>query len=235
MENRFEADTEAVARLIAERDQLREKLDDSQTKRAALRAKVDRLRGYQDALQQELEERIVEVGKLRADLAAANERAAQWEAVAGKSGDALDCIPVDLINAIENGDTPRKLFLSDGSCQLIADALRSATAPASALAAITDPLHERIADLEGALRNWIEIMDQPFDATVVESVNLFSDASTKTRAALSHTPAESLAAHDAEVRRKVLLEAAKRFDAMEFDFDCVGDLLRSMADERGGE
>ena len=78
------------------------------------------------------------------------ERAAGWEAVAGQRGEALDCIPVDLINAIESGDAPRKLFLSAESCKLIGDSLRSPT-PTSALAAIVDPLRARIEQLEAAL------------------------------------------------------------------------------------
>ena len=43
---------------------------------------------------------------------------------------ALETIPVDLINAIENGEAPAKIFLSVESCKLIADAL-ALTSPAA--------------------------------------------------------------------------------------------------------
>jgi len=46
---------------------------------------------------------------------------------------ALECIPVDLINAIENGEKVR-IFLSTESCKLIGSAL--ARTPAQALAKV---------------------------------------------------------------------------------------------------
>jgi len=38
--------------------------------------------------------------------------------------EALECIPVDFINAIENGEAPVKIFLSLETCKLIQAALR---------------------------------------------------------------------------------------------------------------
>ncbi|MEN6537239.1 MAG: hypothetical protein ABFD89_26540, partial [Bryobacteraceae bacterium] len=48
---------------------------------------------------------------------------------------ALETIPVDLINAIENGEAPAKIFLSVESCKLIAAAALSLTPPAAVSAA----------------------------------------------------------------------------------------------------
>jgi hypothetical protein len=75
-------------------------------------------------------------------LAERDQLAAHVERLVG----ALECVPVDLIHAIENGDTGANVFLSAGSCKLIGDAL--AATPAQSLAAHDAALLREVADRE---------------------------------------------------------------------------------------
>jgi hypothetical protein len=58
---------------------------------------------------------------------------------------ALECIPVDLVNAIEDGTAPVKLFLSLGTCKLIGESL--AATPAQSLAAVKAAALREVANL----------------------------------------------------------------------------------------
>ena len=66
-----------------------------------------------------------------------------WTARERRLHAALETIPVDLINAIENGEAPAKIFLSAGSCKMIAAALAD-TPP-------TDPRDAALEKAEKAL------------------------------------------------------------------------------------
>lgn len=57
----------------------------------------------------------------------------------------LECIPVDLANAIEDGDAPVKLFLSLGMCKLIGESL--AVTPAQSLAEVKAAALREVAKL----------------------------------------------------------------------------------------
>lgn len=127
-------------------------------------------------------------------------------------------------------------------CEKSKASLESST-PASALASIRNPLHARIAELEGVLNLAWNYAQEEIHETWDQPAQ---EAEKAIKAALSHTTAQSLAAHDAEVRRKVLLEAADKmsrkiigngeyFSGLQCGIDTCVDDLRDMADARGGE
>lgn len=76
---------------------------------------------------------------------------------------ALECIPVDLINAIENGEKVR-IFLSTESCKLIGNALTAT--PAQNLA------HVRAA----ALREVLERIKQAYEQATKENPEVMNSA-----------------------------------------------------------
>ncbi len=66
---------------------------------------------------------------LRHQLAALQEEPAPWTARERRLYAALETIPVDLINAVENSEAPAKIFLSVESCKMIASALADIPPP----------------------------------------------------------------------------------------------------------
>jgi hypothetical protein len=101
-----------------------------------LRQQIGMIREYNEALRQERDTIRAEAARLR---------------------EALECVPVDLIHAIENGDTGANVFLSTGSCKLIGAALNSTPATAQWLAA-RDAEMKRIGAAE-----WLEANNDRLD------------------------------------------------------------------------
>ena len=113
--------------LIVERDALRAELAAAKN-RALIAEKQDGRsrhivclwKDYREAQSKALSAMTAERDQLAADNARLRE--------------ALECVPVDLIHAIENGDTGANVFLSAGSCKLIGEALAATPPRLSALA-----------------------------------------------------------------------------------------------------
>lgn len=180
--------------------------------------------------------------ELEADLTAANERAAQWQALAEKREQGALVFMAEFVVSAET--------LADGSVEYLFDRLRNRDGvlrelqaiheytPASALAAVVDPLHARIAELKGALLGLWEASCAPEDlyADGQQTTAPTAYAHDVAERALSSTPAQSLAAHDAEVRKWVLLEAAESLKvepSIWRPWCAAPQKLRDMANEAG--